>query len=354
MPVKAALQFLFCASALAQGWGRNEMMSPWLEGRDIEAEQRFVLMMKQSPPEMQDMLLLWHADFDIEYGRFGRAAALITQASKAAGYGEGMFSERRLARLRCATGRFAEAWRIALEGHQWDGRDVRKLKVSSPMQLVTLGEVLLARGEFSEAIAVLEKARGKAKNVQDLDGFEWVRAQNGIAIANLGVGSVQTASEVAEFALSEAEREWGPASIPAVDVVDTIGLIRLFQSRLDEAEDLFSRSRIRREAIYGTRHPKTGESYRHAALLSAARKDSARAVSLITQGLDVERALAAVPNGRWALALLSGAELFAGTGRVEDAAGWYEEAIPVLELELGPGAPRLANARKQQSALAGR
>ncbi len=350
--MKAGLLFLFCASALAQGWGRSEAMRPWLEGRFVEADREFTRM-RQVIPEMQ-VVFLWEAEFNIELARFGRAASLIGEAKRVAGRDPADLTERRLARLYSSTGRFAEAWNVALEGRRWDGRDVLKLKVSSPMLLVTLGEVLLARGEFSTAIAVLEKARTKAKNVSSEWGSEWVRAQNDIAIANLGLGSVQAASEVAALALSEADREWRAASIPAMDVVDTIGLIRLSQSRLDEAEDSLSRSRKRREEMYGPYHPKVGDSYRHAAFLSAARKDTAGAILLMSHGLDIERALATGPNGRWALALLSGAELFGRAGHVDDAASWYEVAIPVLERELGQAAPRLVNAREQRSALVGR
>lgn len=327
------------------------MMRPWLEGRFVEAEQHFT-QFRQVMWVTGQFRFLWEADFNIELARFGRAASLIGEAKRVTGRDPEDATDRRLARLYCSTGRFAEAWNVALEGRQWDGRDVLKLKVSSPMLLQTLGEVLLARGEFATAVAVLEKARAKAKNVSAEYGFEWVRAQNGIAIANLGLGSVQAASEVATLALSEAEREWGPASIPAMDVADTIGLIRLSQSGLDEAEASLSRSRKRREEMYGPDHPKVGESYRHAALLSAARKDTAGAVLMMSHGLDIERALAMEPHGRWALALLSGAELFGRAGRVEDAARLYEVAIPVLERELGQAAPRLVNARERQSALA--
>jgi len=68
-------------------------------------------------------------------------------------------------------------------------------------------------------------------------------------------------------------------------------------------------------------------------------------------GLEWIRAQAIGPNGKLALALLSGAEIYARTGQVGEATACYASAIPVLERELGRDAPRLEIARRRYSEL---
>lgn len=350
--MKLGFLLLVCLSALAQGWGRREAMRPWLQGDFSEAERQFALM-RRTVPTGPDMLA-WEAEFEIERARFGLAAACINQAKRMGMTGTAELLERRQARLLLSVGQFAEAYQVALEGHRWDGKDVRKLKVSSAMDLLTLGEVALARGDFSKAIAVLERARDRAKNTSSLFGLEWLRAQNGIAIANINLGSIRVASQVAHLALSAAEREWGASSVPAMDVLDTIGLIQLSESDYRNAGISLARSREWREASYGTSHPKVAESYTHAALLSAAQGENAIALRLVARALAIEKALAVGPNGRWAMALLSGTEVFTKAGEADEARACYESAIPVLERELGSDAPRLESARKRASELTGK
>jgi hypothetical protein len=352
MPVKAGLLLFFSALAFGQGWGAGDAKRLWLQGRFPEAEEQLARLrdLDRHSPWGEDSTLVFEAEFETERGRLGQAAALIKETKKRVRLGNEPIVERRRARLLLAAGRFAEAWQAALGRRKWDGKDVRTLKLGVPMDLVTLGEVLLARGEFAAPIPVFEKAKRGAKN----DGWfavEWFRAQNGTAIAHLSLGSLQTASDAAALALSQAEREWGAASIPAMDALDTIGLVRLSESKPDEADAALSRSRAWREDVYGMTHPKVAGSYLHAAMLAAARKDSAGATRLAAHAIQIERALAVGPNGRWALALLSAAETLAAVGRSGDAKACFKSADPVLERELGPAAPRLAAFRNQHRDL---
>jgi tetratricopeptide (TPR) repeat protein len=119
-----------------------------------------------------------------------------------------------------------------------------------------------------------------------------------------------------------------------------------------EADKLLSQSLKMREALYGAEHPKVAASYRHAAILHAVQKDHAEAARLMSRSLQIEKSLSVGgPNGRWALALLDGAGLLARIGQIDDAKGFYESALPVLERELGLGAPRLQDARKRYADL---
>jgi tetratricopeptide (TPR) repeat protein len=328
---------------LAQGWGRREAMRPWLQAKFSEAEQTFAELRSPAFPQA----FLWEAEFETERARFGQAAALIKEAKRVETTDSRGLSEHRLARLNLSVGRFAEAQQTALNGRKWDGADVRKLAVNSAMDLVTIGEVFLAKGRFPEAKAILSKALNAAKNVSSIDGLEWVRAQNDIAVADLNLGLLPAALQDAELALSAAERQWGAASIPAMDVQDTLGLVRLHETRFGDAEILLSQSRLRREALYGKSHPKVAASYLHAALLSAAQNHIGEAVRLTRISLEIENSLAAGSfNGRRALVLLSAAEVFQAAGQNQDADDCYRSALPVLEKELGTDVPRVMEARK--------
>jgi tetratricopeptide (TPR) repeat protein len=336
--VKAGLIFICCACALAQGWGRREARQPWLTGKFAEAEQKFAQMQSVMPGAV---LYLWEADYEIERARYGRAAAFIKDAKKYGTSDDDALPEKRQARLLLAVGQFLAAQKEALAGRKWDGKDVTKLKVSSVMDLVTLGEIALARGDFAVALSILEKARDRSKNVSDLFGDEWIRADDDISIADIGLGSTGAAIQVSALALSAAEREWGTDSIPATDSRDALGLAQVAQGDFKDAEMSLNISRSRREALYGD-NPKTAESYIHAALLCSAQNQLGDAVRLLERGLEIQKAVGAGPNGRWALALLAG------------AADCYTSAIPVLERELGPDAPRLGIARKRYNELRGR
>ena len=360
MAVKVGLILLLCASALAQGWGRREAMRPWLQGRFSEAEQKFTQMSRVVPtasdipmrPAVSSVpvLLLWRAEFEIERARFGPAAALIREVQKAGTSDTLGLPERRLARLYLSIGRFAEAKKLAMEQLRWDGRDIAKLKVASAMDLVTLGEIALHRGDTGMAISILEKARDKAKNASEVYGDEWIRAQIDIALAEISLGSIQSAAEVAAVTRLAAQRQWGANSIPAMDALDTLGLVQLAQSCFKNAEESLTFSRSWRQAVYQAAHPKIAASYLHAALLSAAqgRMDDA---GMVQRGLEIEKTVGIAPNGAWALALLAGAEIYAKAGKTGDATSCYASAIPILERQLGADAPRLEQARKRYASL---
>ena len=148
-----------------------------------------------------------------------------------------------------------------------------------------------------------------------------------------------------------AEREWGAGSIPALDSLDALGLVQISQGEFQGAQDSLLRSRKWREELYGPDHPKVADSYIHCALFCAAQGQPDDAVRLLERGLQIQKAISAGPNGRWALAMLTGAEIYAKAGRLDKATECYESAIPVLERELGADAPRLEIARKRYDDL---
>jgi tetratricopeptide (TPR) repeat protein len=347
--VKAGLIFICCFCALAQGWGRRESRQPWLTGRFAEAERKFAQMQSVMPGAL---LYLWEADYEIERARYGRAAAFIKDAKKYGTSDDDGLPEKRQARLLLAGGQFLAAQKEALAGRKWDGKDVTKLKVSSVMDLVTLGEVALAKGDLAMAISIFEKAGDRSKNASSVFGDEWIRANDDIAIADIGLGSAGAAFQASTLALAAAEREWGADSIPATDSRDALGLAQISQGDFKNAEKSLDISRSRREALYGD-NPKTAESYIHAALLCSAQDQLGDAVRLLERGLKIQKAIGAGPNGRWALALLAGAEIYTKAGRRAEAIDCYANAIPVLERELGPDAPRLEIARKRYNELRG-
>jgi len=346
-----------CLPVLGQGFGQREMLQLWMQGRFAEAELNFGKVEPGTIPTLREYFLSWRADYEIERARYGLAAALLEEAKqfRTPNSESQQLLEKRLARLYSSAGRFADAEKMALKGHPWNGADVRKLSLSSDMNLVTLGEVYLARGKFVQAIQILERASAEAKKSWKTDSPEWIRAQNDIAVASLGLGQTLAASQAASQALATAQQEWGPAGVPTLDSLDTIGLVRVYESKFQDAAEYLSQSLRMRESLYGDQHPKVGASYRHAALLSAAQMDNDNAVRLMTRGLQIEKSLAVGgPDARWALSLLEGADLFARTGRVDEVRQYYRTAIPILEPELGVDAPRLEDARKRAASLSGK
>ncbi|MGO9010564.1 MAG: tetratricopeptide repeat protein [Bryobacteraceae bacterium] len=348
--MKSGLIVLVCVSAMAQVFSRRDTEQPWLEGKFADAEQNFARMHGVGGWSLP-YVFVYEAEYEIERARYGHAAALLEDAKRSGLWGSHELPERWQARLLLTVGRFAEAEKAALEGHRWDGRDVKKLKVEWVTDLVTLGEIALARGNCATAASILERARDWAKETSKLDR---IRAIDDIAAVDLALGSVQAASEVATSALSAAEREWGTASIPAMDSLDTFGLVQISQGAFQDARDSLLRSRKWREELYGTNHPKVADSYIHCALFCAAQGQRDDAVRLLERGLQIQKANSAGPNGRWALALLVGAEIYVKAGRTDEATECYTSAIPILERELGPDAPRLKDARMRYDELRNR
>jgi hypothetical protein len=350
----AAVLLVLGASVWAQGWGYREAMLPWVQGRFIDAGRNFTQMRPVMAPPMSEFFLAWEAEFEIERGRFGTAASLLREAKKVRSY----YSDspetlpKRFARLYFSAGQFAEAERAALNGHKWDGKEIRALKVKAPMSLVTIGEVYLARGVDTPAAALFAEASKNAKKTWSLDGLEWIRAQIDLATLNLRTGQVAIAAHAAELAFATASQEWGAQSIPAMDALDMIGVVRTAESKFSDAETALSQSRAFRERLYGSEHPKVADSYLHVALLRNAQHDQGAAVQLATRSAEIQKAASAGgPNGRLALTLLAASEIFATAAHINDAKECYRNAIPVLEAELGHNAPTVEAARKRRHDL---
>jgi len=340
-----------CA-ARAQGWGHREAMLPWVQGRFADAEANFSRM-RPIAESMRDVFWVWEADFETERGRYG-VAALLLQHAKAARESGSELPERRLGRLYVTVGRYGEAEKLALNGSKWDGTDVKKLKINAPMSLVTLGEVFLARGQYTGSLPIFEDACARAKKDWSLQSLEWVRARNDVAIANLRMGQTASARASIEQAFATASREWGPDSLPAIDALDILGLVLVAESKFQEADDALSRTRGLRERIYGVEHPKVADSYLHAAILAAAQHDNDAAIRFLNRSLQIQ-ATASVgrPNGRWALALISAADIFTTAGHLDDARRCYLQGLPELEHDLGSDAPIVQRANKQFQSLPG-
>ena len=67
-----------------------------------------------------------------------------------------------MARLYLAVGQYSKAEQTALQGTRWKNEDVKRLDLSE-INLVTLGEVYLAKGKYPLAIEILERAKLKAR-----------------------------------------------------------------------------------------------------------------------------------------------------------------------------------------------
>ena len=333
---------------MAQGASQRQAQEPWLEGKFPEAEHNFAQIRKAFPGLPDEFV--WEAEFEIERARFGQAATLLDAAKRNGMWASHELPERWEARLFLAAGSFSRAQKAALEGHRWDGRNLKKLRVQWVMDLVTLGEVALAKGDFATAISVFERARSRLRASYSSNP-DWVRATNGIAVADIALGSTAEASQVSAMAVAVAEARWGPGGIPAVDSLDVLGQVQTSSGDFKNAEVSLDRSRSRREELYGVSHPKVADSDVHAALLRAAQGQLDDAIPLLERGFGIQKAISAGPSGRWALALLVGAEIYGKAGRISDASACYESAIPILENELGPDAPRVVAARKQYEKL---
>jgi len=343
-------------AAFGQGWGHREAMRPWLEGRFADAEQIFAAKQNYLGPIMQGPLFYWEAEFETERGHYGLAASLLAKAKRVETLDSAAAEmyEKRLARLYLSVGRFRDAERQALNGRKWDGADIRKLHLQFASSLTTLGEVYLAKGRLVEAAALLERAIKEAKSVSSIDGPEWVRARNGLAVADLGLGSEVIAAQIAEETQRAAAREWGATSIPAMDSLHTIGTILVAAKRMPEAHEALGRSRAFRVALYGRDHPKVAESYMQAAVLASAEGDSVASVEFAKQSLMITKLLAANGvDGRWASALVVAAPLFAKAGDLSLAKQCLSSAVPILERELGSNAPSVDVARRQLASQSG-
>jgi tetratricopeptide (TPR) repeat protein len=349
----APILLLVSMAQAQRPWGHRQAMAPWLQGRFTEAEQRFAEERAAIPPNMLATLLIWEAEMEIERGRYARAAALLNEGKRyySSTTNSPEMVGRRLAQLFCTTGQFALAEKTALGDAKWDGKSVDKLKINSPMDLNTIGEVYLAQGRYDEALAIFEKATLRAKKNWDSDGPEWVRAQINIARSKVASGRVADAYPNAEQAMSKAEKEWGSRGPLALDALETLGRISLAQARLSDAENAFAQVSELRKAVYGLDHLKVAETYMHLAELHLAQHDYQRAVKLGNQGLQLYQMILGGPNVQSALVLASMASIYSEAGRAADARSCYSNAISVLETNMGKDAPIVDQIRQKYTSL---
>jgi tetratricopeptide (TPR) repeat protein len=340
-----SLLLLLRLTGHAQGWGRSEAIRPWLQGHFNEAEQQFVQARSlYAGPDLP--VVLWQAEFAIDAGRFKAASALLKEASD---YQH--LKERREALLSFALGRYIDAFQKSLENHRWDRKDVSKLKVHSPISLTVLGQITFSAGDYTTALALFEKALHEAKRPDGLFALEWIKSENGIALTELQSNSPAEAAKAALSAVEAAQRQWGPSSIPAIDVLDTIGLVRMRESNWTEADLALTKSREWREKVYGTVHPKVAESYLHAAQLHAAQNDFEKAIPDLKRAIQIEKSLFLGPNGRSGVLFSEGAEIFIKAGQGAQGRELYDLAVPLIEREFPSDSPMLVLARKRQAAL---
>jgi hypothetical protein len=215
-------------------------MRPWLQGRFSEAEQEFAQMSAVVPispgmptaPSYAPVLLLWRAEFEIERARFGPAAALIREAQRAGTTDTLSFPDSYLARLYLSVGRFAEAKKLAMGQLRWDGRDIAKLKAVSAMDLVTVGEIALHRGDTGMAISILEKGKtGPGKTGRGENGKTGQPELRDFSAAGvfrrrptkLPNASGQVIAGQANRPLSSSEIRFGRKAAPANCVIVAVG-----------------------------------------------------------------------------------------------------------------------------------
>jgi len=109
----------------------------------------------------------------------------------------------------------------------------------------------------------------------------------------------------------------GTAEYSSHGRADTSALVQLSESKVQGCRNVTLTIACVAGGSVRNAAPKVAASYLHASLLSAGQMDSDGALRLMRRGLEIEKSLGVSgPNGRWALAVLSGAELFSQTGQI--------------------------------------
>jgi tetratricopeptide (TPR) repeat protein len=334
--LRIALLFAAALPALCQGWGRLESQVPWLQGRFLDAKRIFAVRRTQVPFLARPMEMdLWEGEMEMERGDYAQANTLLRRSRDV----DHEVTDRRLARLRFLQGEIQAAEKILLTYTKWDGQRVEKLSLSSPVSLLTLGEIYFVRGRYVQARAIFQKAVERGRKSRSFAIWEWVEAQIALARTEAILGETAAADIIAEAAWEQARKTWGNSSLPAIDALDVVTSIRLAESKASEAERMANAVLEARQSIYGERHVKVAQSLLQLARVHAALGEHGMAILLADRALQTYHETFTGLNVWSALALTESAAVYEACGRHTDAQRQYRDALTVLDRFLGAETP---------------
>jgi len=328
-------------------------MRPWLEG-DFDAALKLYRSYAEAQPGTARRFLV---DMELERAHYRACAELLRQGSK-----DDPGAVMRRARLLYLNGDISDAEAA-----------IRKVGLKQSLRVGlhlsnTLGLILLERGEFSEAAEQFQqKLNLPGKADIRIDEPETILALNGMALARVGLRELNVAAEYAGRALEISEKSWGESSIPALDSLSALGRIQTEQHDFPRARASLDRCAKARMKLYVTANPKTAEILETEAKFEMLIGNRRGALQLATQALAIRQAIASGEDpwperklqirdqccsalGYWpARTLLTLGNAYASTGDFARAAQCFDNAIPILEAQLGPNTLVVQQARARRS-----
>jgi tetratricopeptide (TPR) repeat protein len=331
-------------------------MRPWLQG-DFDGASRLYGEYAEWLPEMGRRFLV---DMELERAHYRSCAELLKEAGNKDEPGVMMRRARLLYLTRDIREAEATAHKCGLK---------QALRVALHLSN-TLALVRLERGEYQEAIEQfggMVKLPKKAET--KIDEPEIILALNGMALGYLGAHQLDAATHYAGLALEFSKNSWEDTSIPALDSLATLSRVQIEQHDFQKAHESLNKCAQGRQKLYGAGNPKIAEVLELEAKFDMLTGDAHQALPLASQAVAMRQVIASSQNpwperrlqtraqtcaaqGYWpARALLTLGNAYAATGDQGKAAQCFDNAIPILEGELGADALVVQQARARRGTL---
>ncbi|HSQ60752.1 MAG TPA: CHAT domain-containing protein, partial [Acidobacteriota bacterium] len=157
-------------------------------------------------------------------------------------------------------------------------------------------------------------------------------------------GRSSVAERAARALLADAERDHGPESVEAAEILDeiAIALRRTGRSGEPEALEICERALRIKERAFGRDDPRVAASLHNLGLLHRARQDPRRALAILEETLVIQERGLGRNDPSIAKTLLALGSVCADLEDYDTALPYMEGGIAIEEIALGPGDPQRA------------
>ncbi len=217
--------------------------------------------------------------------------------------------------------------------------------------LGNLGNVILERGDFDEAEAVLRRALAASDQFYGPDHPEVAIAANNLGGVLNTRGDFEGASAAFLRALAIEERLYGRDHPLVANRLNNIGGLLLDLGDLDGAELALRRALAIDERAYGLENPALASRVNNLGGVLAARGDLDGAENAFRHALNVDEAVYGSIHPRVAIRLNNLANVLRTRGDFYGAVATYQRALDIFERTFGAGHPSTQSVRQDLTSL---
>lgn len=205
-----------------------------------------------------------------------------------------------------------------------------------------LGELYFTVGDYDKAESLYQKALTSLKATEEKDSLNTAIFTNNLGKIYHSQGNYQQAESYYQQALIITKKVSGEKNLTVATLLNNLGDLQRLQGNYPKAESFYQKALIIAEEVAGKNNPDSAIFLNNLALLYYTQGDYQKAEPLYHQALKIKKEIFGENHPDIAILINNLAELYRMQGNYEKAKSYYQESLTLSKKILGEKHPTIA------------